>query len=139
MGRDLFLSLPSSAIVKKERNFASTPACVVICKCKDNVVIFQVHFVYSIWLCVCLPSSKLLVWQSLFCNIFSVIFHNFFSLQNIHNFLEMCLQLVMGNCQQPGRNTNVTVIELTNHQNLETFTPHLQNLVPYYLQVKGVL
>jgi len=52
MGRDLFLSLPSSAKVRKEWNFASTPACDVICKCKDNVVLFQVHFVYNIWLCV---------------------------------------------------------------------------------------
>jgi hypothetical protein len=33
----------------------------------------------------------------------------------------------------------MTVIELTNHHNLETLTPHLKTLLPYYIQVKVTL
>ncbi|XP_033608867.1 fatty acid synthase [Cryptotermes secundus] len=56
-------------------------------------------------------------------------------IKNIHNFVEMCLQLAMENCYQPNRNNNMTVIELTNHQNLETFTSLLKMILSYYPQV----
>jgi hypothetical protein len=51
----------------------------------------------------------------------------------------MCLQLAVENCYQPNRNNNMTVIELTNHQNLETFTSLLKTVLSYYPQVKVVL
>jgi hypothetical protein len=139
VGRDLFLFLPCSAQVKNELTFTSTPACDVTCNCRDNVLLFHLFFVYNMWMCVCCPSLKLFVWHSHLFNTFSYILHNYFSSQNIQHFVEMCLQLAMENCQWPGRNTNVTVIELTNHHNLETLTSHLKTLVPYYLQVKGIL
>lgn len=50
--------------------------------------------------------------------------------------MEMCLQLAVENFYQPNRNNNMTVIELLNHQNVETFTSLLKNLVSYYPQVK---
>jgi hypothetical protein len=51
----------------------------------------------------------------------------------------MCLQLAVENCYQPNRNNNMTVIELTNHQNLETFTSLLKTVLSNYPQVKVVL
>ena len=69
------------------------------------------------------------------CNTFCYILYNYFCLQNVRYFVEVCLQLAMENCQWPHRNTNMTVIELTSHHNMEILTPHLKTLLPYYLQV----
>jgi hypothetical protein len=64
---------------------------------------------------------------------------NYFCPQNMQQFVEMCLQLVVENCYQADRNANMTVIEIASRHEPETLAPVLKTALSYYSQVEGVL